>query len=94
MSKAPSFWSLVASALLTMESIVTFRPSALNSPSSSATYRPASSATGTEPTVSEVFSRPDGFGEALGPPHPALSMTISATLAALITCRNLRLMFL
>ena len=32
MSNLPSFWPLVASALLTMESIVTFRPSAANSP--------------------------------------------------------------
>jgi len=30
----------------------------------------------------------------LGPPHPVLSMTISATLVTLITCRNLHLMFL
>ncbi len=77
MSNLPLFWPLVASALLRMGSIVTCRPSAANSPSFCAMYRPALSATGTAPTVRFVFSRPDTFGGALlllGLLHPAPTM--------------------
>ena len=95
MSYLPLFWPLVASALLRMGSIVTCRPSAANSPSSCAMYRPASSATGTAPTVRFVFSRPDTFGGALllGLLHPAPAMIGSATAVTLIARRNLRLIF-
>src|SRR5712692_8445006 len=62
MSKAPSFWPLVASALPTIGSIVTCRPSWANRPSSWAMNRPASSATGTAPTVRLVGHAPSPFG--------------------------------
>ena len=74
--------------------MVTCRPSAANSPSSCATYRPALSATGTAPTVRLVFSRFDTFGgPLLGLPHPAPAMIDSPTVVTLIARRNLRLIF-
>src|SRR5690348_6994668 len=77
-----------------MGSIVTCRPSAANNPWSCAMYRPASSATGTAPTVRLVFSRPDTFGgPLLGLPHPAPSTTDNPTAVTLIARRNLRLIF-
>jgi hypothetical protein len=100
MSNLPSFCPLVASALLRMGSIVTCRPSAANSPSSLATYRPASSATGTAPTVMCVFSSPDTLGRSLllrvlllGLLHPAPTTIDSPMVVTLIARRNLRLIF-
>src|SRR5262245_61463600 len=63
-------------------------------------YRPASSATGTAPTVRFVFSRPVTFGmpmlEPLSPglPHPAASSTEITAAVALIARRNVGLIFL
>ena len=94
MSYFPLAWPLVASALLTMDWIVTCRPSAANSPWSCAMYRPALSATGTAPTVRFVFSRSCTFGrELLGLLHPAPARIDSPAVVTVIARRSIRLIF-